>query len=147
MGRHKKFTRKQLEDKWEEYKQICDDKTLIATEFSQKSSQFVSDYKKVYVTYTIEGFCVWLKMIRSTFYSTYTEDPKYSDIVTRIKEECEMDARQKFETGAINSRLAGLWMSKYDDYKQKQEIEIPGQNAIEVTIKSDSDSDMGDLAD
>lgn len=147
MGRHKKFTRKQLEDKWEEYKLLCDKKTLIATEFSQKTSSFVTDVKKVYVTYTIEGFCVWLKMIRSTFYSTYAEDPKYSDIVTRIKEECELDARQKFETGAINSKLAGLWMSRYDDYKQKQEIELPDQKAIEVTIKSDNEDDMGDLAD
>ena len=30
-----------------------------------------------------------------------------------MREECEVDARTKFEIGAIPSQLAGLWMSNY----------------------------------
>lgn len=30
-----------------------------------------------------------------------------------MREECEVDARQKFETGVIPVKLAGLWMSKF----------------------------------
>ena len=30
-----------------------------------------------------------------------------------MREECEGDAREKFELGYINPKLAGLWMSKY----------------------------------
>lgn len=147
MGRHKRFSPKQFEEKWEEYKHYCDEKMVLMTEFSQKNSEFVTDYKKKYISYTIEGFCVYLRLARQNFYATYAESPKYHDIVTRIKEECEVDVREKFETECINPRLAGLWMSRYDNYKIKQEVELPDQKAIEVTIKSDSGSDEGDLFD
>lgn len=137
MGRHKRFTVKQLEEKWEEYKKQCDNKSTEKTEFSQKEGMFCTGYKRTYVTYTIEGFCVFIKLSRQAFYSYYRDDPRYVDMVTRMREECEVDAREKFETERIPTKLAGLWMSKYDDYKQKQEIELPKDNNIEVIIKSD----------
>ena len=37
-----------------------------------------------------------------------------------MKEECEFDARGKFEQGTIPTQLSGLWMSKYG-YTNKQE--------------------------
>ena len=65
------------------------------------------------MTCTIEGFCVWANISRSIFYDTYAADGRYSDIVTRMKEECEVDARMKFELGVIDPKLAALWMSRH----------------------------------
>lgn len=65
------------------------------------------------MTYTIEGFCVYAGIARQAFYATYADNPKFCDMVTRMKEECEVDARSKFELGVIPSQLAGLWMSRH----------------------------------
>ena len=47
----------------------------------------------------------------------------------RIREECEVDARKKFETGQLPGKLAGLWMSKYGYCTRpgvtEQETDIP----------------------
>ena len=121
---------KDMEEKWEEYKQYCDNQIVLTHEFSQKNSEFVSENLKKKITYTIEGFCVYVKIARSRFYETYTNDEKYKDIVTRMKEECEIDARAKFETGQIPTQLAGLWMSKHG-YTNKTEAEM------KADVKSD----------
>ena len=50
-----------------------------------------------------------------------------------MREECEIDARRKFETGMIPSQLAGLWMSNYG-YSTKTNAEIKasvGVNPLE----------------
>ena len=146
MGRRKKFTVKQLESTWEEYKDWCDNQMSIDTCFGNKSEAFVTGVRKSYVTYTVEGFCVYLKLSRSNFYATYCNDEKYQDIVTRIKEECEVDARMKFEKREIPEKLAGMWMSKYEGYSQKQEIELPGSRNVEVTIKNSSGIEDDSLA-
>lgn len=98
---------------WEEFKAECDNQSVIAHEFSQRTGTFASAELRKKISYTIEGFCVFLKMPRSSFYTVYSKDSQYHDVVTRIHEECEVDARGKFETGQIPSQLAGLWMSKY----------------------------------
>lgn len=114
MSKVRRFkTPKALEDAWEEYKVWCDNQNVLTHDFSAKNSEFVSATLKRAVTYTVEGFCVWVKMPRSIFYQTYSADERYADIVTRIKEECEVDARMKFELGVIEPRLAALWMSKH----------------------------------
>lgn len=114
MSRVRRFkTPKAMEDAWEEYKVWCDNQNVLTHDFSAKNSEFVSAELKRSITYTIEGFCVWMKMPRAIFYQTYSEDERYSDIVTRIREECEVDARTKFELGLIEPRLAALWMSKH----------------------------------
>ena len=47
-------------------------------------------------------------------------------MVTRMKEECEVDARSKFELGIIPTQLAGLWMSHYGyTTKIDSNIEVP----------------------
>ena len=56
---------------------------------------------------------MYCNLSRSAFYATYGDDERYSDIVTRMREECEVDARRKFELSMIPSQLAGLWMSKH----------------------------------
>jgi hypothetical protein len=56
---------------------------------------------------------VFAGISRRCFYEYYNGDVVYGDTITRIREECEVDARQKFELGIIPSKLAGLWMSNY----------------------------------
>lgn len=109
MGRTRNFkTVKQMEKKWEEYKAYCDNQMVLTHDFSSKNSEFVSKELRRSITYTIEGFCVFAKIPRSTFYQTYASDDTFSDMVTRMKEECEVDARSKFELGIIPTQLAGL---------------------------------------
>lgn len=114
MGRPRKIKSvKALEEAWAEYKEKCDKQHVLAHEFSAKNSEFVSAVLRRSITYTIEGFCVYIGLARSKFYETYAEDEKFRDTVTRMREECEVDARTKFETGQIPTQLAGLWMSNY----------------------------------
>lgn len=124
MGRPRKFkTAKQLEEAWEAYKTDCNNQMVLTHDFSSKNSEFVSKELKRSITYTIEGFCVFAGISRSKFYADYVDTEKYGDIVTRMKEECEVDARKKFELGVIDSRLAGLWMSKHG-YTTKSDTNI-----------------------
>lgn len=114
MGRPRKFkTARAMEEAWKEYKDWCNNQRVLTHDFSSKNSEFVSAELKRSVTCTIEGFCVHTGIARSNFYETYAVDPRYRDIVTRMKEECEVDARMKFELGVIDPKLAALWMGKY----------------------------------
>lgn len=45
-----------------------------------------------------------------------------------MREECEVDAREKFELSVIPSQLAGLWMSKYG-YTSKVDTDADVKNA------------------
>lgn len=124
MGRTRKFTSvKALEETWEAYKMDCDNRMVLTHDFSSKNSEFVSKELKRSITYTIEGFCVFAGISRAAFYERYANNEKYADIVTRMKEECEVDARAKFELGIIPSQLAGLWMSKHG-YSTKTEANV-----------------------
>lgn len=114
MGRNRRISStKKMADLWEEYKEFCDNQMVMSHDFSQKESKYVSAELKKRITYTIEGFCVFIGLTRSAFYDTYEKDEKYSDMVTRMREECEVDARKKFETGELPPQLAGLWMSRH----------------------------------
>ncbi len=137
MGRPRKFrSAKALEEAWEAYKEHCDNRNVLTHDFSAKNSEFVSKELKRSVSYTIEGFCVFVGIPRSVFYQTYSEDEKFSDIVTRMREECEIDAREKFELGIIPSQLAGLWMSKYG-YTTKTDTNLTGNLEIEKSKLDD----------
>ena len=132
MGRPRKIKSvAELEKLWDEYKNYCDNQEVLTHDFSAKNSEFVSATLKRQITYTIEGFCVYIGIARSKFYATYVEDSKFGDVVTRIKEECEIDARRKFELGVIPSQLAGLWMSKHG-YTTKVDTNVGG--AVPVVI-------------
>lgn len=110
----KKFnTAKAMWEKWERFKAYCDSRTVTRTEFSQKSSEFVTAEIPAPVTYTIKGFCKYIAMTETNFYLTYDKNDKFKSVIARMKEECEIDAREKFENNTLNSRLAGLWMSNY----------------------------------
>lgn len=121
MGRPRKIKSvKAMEELWEQYKYDCDHQMVLTHDFSAKNSEFVSKELQRSVTYTIEGFCVFIGIARSKFYETYAQDDRFRDIVTRMKDECEVDARRKFETGQIPSQLSGLWMSRHG-YSTKTE--------------------------
>lgn len=136
MGRPRKIKSvKALEEAWEEFKDYCDNQNVLVHEFSAKNSEFVSAELKRSITYTIEGFCVYIGIGRQNFYATYAKDERFQDIVTRMKEECELDARRKLETGMIPTQLAGLWMSKYG-YTTKTDNNIKA-DVSPIVIKDD----------
>lgn len=144
MGRPRRFRSvKQLEETWEAYKRFCNDQMVLTHDFSAKNSEFVSSKLKRSVTYTIEGFCVFAKIARSAFYQIYGEDERFSDIVTRMKEECEVDARMKFELGIVPSQLAGLWMSKHG-YSTKTGVDNEVQKAKIENLKASTAKLRGD---
>lgn len=137
MGRPLKIkSPEEMEQMWETYKQECDNQEVLTHDFSSKNSEFVSAKLKRSITYTIEGFCVYLGIARQRFYATYSQKKRYGDIVTRIREECEADARKKFELQVIPSQLAGLWMSKYG-YTTKVENNLSGSLGAEKTKLDD----------
>lgn len=127
---------KAMEEAWEEYKAWCDNQEVLTHDFSSKNSEFVSATLKRSITYTIEGFCAWLGIARSNFYETYEDDDKFRDIVTRIREECEVDARRKFELQMIPDRLAPLWMSRYG-YSTSERQEISADKNAGVIVLAD----------
>ncbi len=137
MGRPRKFKSvKALNEVWEAYKRYCDNQMVLTHDFSSKNSEFVSKELRRSITYTIEGFCVYAGIARSAFYQYYAEDEKFVDIVTRMKEECEVDARKKFELQVIPAQLAGLWMSRYG-YTTKQDTSVSGSLDLEKSKLDD----------
>ena len=137
MGRPLKIkTPEEMEQQWDNYKSDCDNQEVLTHDFSSKNSEFVSAKLRRSITYTIEGFCVFVGISRQQFYGHYTKLKKYTDIVTRIREECEVDARKKFELQVIPSQLAGLWMSKYG-YTTKVENNVSGTLETEKTKLDD----------
>ena len=54
-------------------------------------------------------------------------------MVTRMKEECEIDAREKFELGVIPSQLAGLWMSRHG-YTNKVDTSVDADMNLNINI-------------
>ena len=133
MGRPRKFkTARKLEEAWEAYKEHCNNQMVLTHDFSSKNSEFVSKELKRSITYTIEGFCVFAGISRAAFYEYYGDNPKYVDTVTRMKEECEVDARKKFELQVIPSQLAGLWMSNYG-YTTKTDTNVSGSVPVVIS--------------
>lgn len=120
-----------MEELWEAYKSYCDNQQVLTHDFSAKNSEFVSKELKRSITYTIEGFCVFVGIARRTFYDTYADNRRFSHIVTRMREECEIDARKKFELGVIPTQLAGLWMSRHG-YSTKTEDNLRFNDSREV---------------
>lgn len=130
MGRPRKFkSAKALSDAWSEYKAWCDGRKAMTHGFSAKNSEFVSRNLQRSVTYTIEGFCAHVGISRQSFYETYAV--QFPDTFTRMREECEVDSRMKFELGIIDSRLAPLWMSRYG-YNAKVEPGPDGGGGVQI---------------
>lgn len=133
-GRKKFKTPEDLEKAWEEYKNHCDNNYETVHEFSQRNGEFISADLRKKITYTIVGFCNYHRFTRAAFYANYKDDPRYKHIVDVMLEECEVDARSKFETGVIPHYLAPLWMSRYG-YSTKNDTNIQG--ALPIVIEND----------
>jgi hypothetical protein len=116
---------------WEEYKDYCNNQTTVKTEFSSKEGRFIEGIVKTPITATIEGFCVYIGLNRKNFYETYDNIEEYRYIVSRIRAESEQDVREKFEREVIPSKLAGMWMSRYEGYNNKQDINVNGTMSVE----------------
>ncbi len=108
---------------WEAYKDWCDHRTVLKTQFNSREGHFVTEEVPASVTYEINGFCVWSKITKQAFYEYYADNPKYVDFVKRMQNECEADVRNKLETGVIPTQLAGLWMGRHG-YSLKQEEKV-----------------------
>ena len=122
---------------WESYltyKDNCNGRTVLKTAFSQKEGKFVTQEVPHPVTVTKKGFCAFLGMSEQNFYAVYAKDPEFELVIARIDLDCEIDAREKFENGTLDSRLAGLWMSHYG-YTQKTDAQV--NNSVDVTIIDD----------
>lgn len=131
-----KFTPKSMAEAWEKYKVHCDSQTAIRTEFSQKTSEFVTATIPAPITYTVKGFCIHNGMTEQNFYATYNKNERFESVVARMKDECEIDARRKFENNTINSRLAGLWMSNYG-YTTKAESKDEIRSSVVIVDDMD----------
>ena len=123
MSTRKISSPEQMEQPWENYTEYCDNYQVPQTHASGTESRFVAGTVKRPITYTIEGFCVYIGLARSKFYETYAESEEYRDIVTRMRDESEADVRKKFETGTIPTQLSALWMSKFG-YATKQQTDV-----------------------
>lgn len=110
---------------WDEYKERCDNRSVIVWDHNKKTGDYDMNEVIRSVTYTIKGFAVFLGMTEQNFYTTYNKNPKFEYVIARIREECEVNTREKFELGMIPTKLAGLWMSKYG-YTTKQEDSVTG---------------------
>lgn len=114
MGRpHKYRTPAALSAAWQRYKDYCNNQTVSMQKFNLLNGEFISGEISRCITYTIKGFCAWAGLSRSSFYANYAKDTQFADTVTRVREECEVDARTKFELGLIPARFAPLWMGSY----------------------------------
>jgi len=101
--------------KWNEYKHYCDNMTKPRTEFSQRLGQFFTQDVPAPITYTIGGFCIHNDISEQAFNETYmtNNEAEFLETVTRMHKECELNARMRFEQGAIDTRLHGMWMSNH----------------------------------
>jgi hypothetical protein len=126
-------TAEELKRLWEEYKVECDNHIVLTHEFSQKLGDFVSRELPRRISYTVEGFCVFINISRHAFYENYAGKEPWATVAAHIKEECEIDARRKFETGQIPPQLAALWMSKYGYGVIKAETEAA--NLVDEWVK------------
>lgn len=138
VGRPMKMTVEEMEECWEAYKERCDNRTVKQTKFMGSVGRFVTDDVPASVTYTIKGFALWIGLSESTFYQIYAgeEHPEFSELISRIRDEVEQDAREKFELGVIPSQLSGLWMSRYG-YSTKSETDVKG--GVPVVISGEND--------
>lgn len=114
MGKRKPCaTVKSLEALWEQYKEHCDHQTVLTYNYSASSRQYTPQELQKCIAYTIEGFCVYAGLSRAAFRDRYETNPKFLDLVTRMREECEVDAWTKFELQQLPPQLAGRWMDRY----------------------------------
>ncbi len=145
VGRPRKFTPDEIEKRWEKYKAKCDGNvkkrqvttTTTDADGNKVKETTVSDVLSP-LTYTIDGFCLFLPLSRR-LWADYREDEDYAEVCERIEDECKDNARARFEDGTLNTRLAGIWLGRYPEYRTQQETKITG--GVPVVISGEGDLD------
>ena len=117
-------------EQWELYKTFCDGYQINVTEFSQRSSQFVTEKLNKPISFTLAGFSLFCGLSKKGFIDKFVNDIDYTDVLSRIYDEIEQDCRRKFETSQIEPRLSGLWMSQFGYSMPKQ-----GGNTAEAAMQ------------
>jgi len=125
---------------WEEYKAECDNNKKIETTFSPRSEIYITENIPSPIIYDITGFCSFIGISRTSFYDTYTRnnEEEFASVVTRMRDECEVDALRKFEMQYAPSQLAGLRLSKYGystNVESKVEVEAKTSSYDELTVE------------
>lgn len=102
-------------DAWCEYKNDCDSRTKSVTSFSQREGRHITEIIPAPVSYSFKGFCLYVGMTEANFNATYehSNKDKFESVIARMKDECEIDTKEKLETGQIESRLSGILLSRY----------------------------------
>lgn len=144
MGRTARYTPEEMRRKWREYKEICDNQTVRRSVFSH--GKVITADVPASITYTIEGFCRFLGLRKSSFYSTYCSLsanlwPEFEELISIIRAEVELDARAKFEMGVIPAHLAGLWMGRYG-YTNKTQTKFHGASVRIVDSDKNTDDSI-----
>lgn len=145
VGRPLKYQPEEIAKRWPVYKAQCDSrtKTVVVTETvvdgDGEQSKTMQREISAPCTYTVDGFCLFLPLSRR-LWSDYRERDEYRDICEAIEDECKQRARELFEDGTLNSRLAGIWMGRYPEYSTRQETTVNG--SLPVVISGE-----GDLSD
>ena len=140
-GRPRKIkTPEQFDELWIGYKDYCDNQSVLTHRFSGDGSEFVSKELKHSITYTIKGFCKFVGISCQAFYKYYSGDKRFVDSVTRAREECEVDAREKFELGLLPVWLAPLWMGNYG-YTKKADGDTDILSELNKTLKKEKNHD------
>ena len=67
----------QMLKQWEKYKERCDNRDIVVFDHNKKTGDYDVNEIIRSVTYTIEGFAVFLGMTKQNFYSTYSKNPKF----------------------------------------------------------------------
>lgn len=100
---------------WCKYKEDCNNRTKIVTTFSQREGRHISETVPAPVSYSFKGFCLFCGMTEQNFNATYehANNEKFESVISRMKEECEIDTKEKLESGQIESRMSGLLLSRY----------------------------------
>ncbi|GLC82632.1 hypothetical protein [Lacrimispora brassicae] len=74
MGRPLKIKMpEEMEQIWEDYKNDCDNQEVLIHDFSSKNSEFVSATLTCSITYTVKGFCMFVRIFRHAFYEHYSQ--------------------------------------------------------------------------
>lgn len=133
MGRKRVFPSvKAFEAVWERYKEQCDGNTRHVVSVSKRDGEIVHADVPAPLTYTVKGFCLFAGISEQAMYDTYGKDGRFLESLTRVRAECELDARKKFEQGYLDPKLAALWMSNYG-YSTKTEAKVDSSMEAEKT--------------
>lgn len=120
---------------WDAYTEFCDNHTKLQTVVIDGGT--IEHEIRAPLTYTIEGFCLFVPITQSAFNDTYRRDPDYKELIELIEEMTHIDARSKFEDGSLNPKLAALWMGRHKGYSTKAETEFKG--GVPVVLSGEGD--------